>query len=69
MTDIMSAQELAEYLGLSYRTVLDLAKKGEVPGSRFGNTWRFHRAAIEKMLGHAEDDAEAPAEPKVRVAR
>jgi excisionase family DNA binding protein len=46
----MSAQELAEYLGLSYRTVLDLAKKGEVPGSRFGNTWRFHRGVIEKML-------------------
>lgn len=51
----MSAQELAEYLGLSYRTVLELARKGEVPGSRFGNTWRFHRGVIEKMLGHAED--------------
>jgi len=59
MTDLMSAQELAEYLGLSYRTVLELAKKGEVPGTRFGNTWRFHRAVIEKMLGHAEGNVQA----------
>lgn len=64
MTDIMSAQELAEYLGLSYRTVLELARKGEVPGMRFGNTWRFHRAVIEKMLGHAEGDVQVRAGQK-----
>ena len=55
----MSAQELAEYLGLSYRTVLELAKKGELPGTRFGNTWRFHRTVIEKMLGHAKGEGHA----------
>jgi excisionase family DNA binding protein len=55
MTDLMSAQELAEYLGLSYRTVLELARKGEVPGTRFGNTWRFHRGVIENMLGTKGD--------------
>ncbi|MEI6500027.1 MAG: helix-turn-helix domain-containing protein [Armatimonadota bacterium] len=64
MTDIMSAQELAEYLGLSYRTVLELAKKGELPGTRFGNTWRFHRAVIERMLGHGEGEPSAPADSK-----
>lgn len=59
MTEIMSAQEVADYLALSYRTVLELAKRGEVPGIRFGNTWRFHRAAIEGMFDNPQPDCQA----------
>jgi len=50
MAEAMSAQELAEYLGMNYRTVLNLARQGVIPGRRVGGTWRFHRRTIERWL-------------------
>jgi len=54
MAETMSARELAEYLGLHYRTVLNLARRGLIPGRRVGGTWRFHRRTIEQWLSSPE---------------
>jgi excisionase family DNA binding protein len=39
--EVMTASEVAELLHLPVSTVYELARKGELPASRLGRTWRF----------------------------
>ena len=48
--DVMTADEVAEMLRLPISTVYELARRGELPGRRFGRAWRFLRPSIEEML-------------------
>jgi len=45
--EIMTIEEVAEYLRVSERTVYDWAQKGQLPCGKLGTTWRFKRADIE----------------------
>lgn len=54
MEDILSAQELARYLNVNYRTILEMARTGKLPGRRVGTAWRFHKQAIDQWLADAE---------------
>jgi excisionase family DNA binding protein len=47
----MTAAEVGELLHLPVSTVYHLARRGEIPASRLGRTWRFIRPLIEEMLG------------------
>ena len=48
--DVMTVEEVAEYLRISERTVYDWAQKGEIPGGKIGSSWRFSRKRIEEWL-------------------
>ena len=48
--EVMTAPEVAELLHLPVSTVYYLARRGELPASRFGWTWRFLRPRIERLL-------------------
>lgn len=48
--EIMTIEEVAEYLRVSERTVYDWAQKGQLPGGKLGTTWRFKRADIENWV-------------------
>ena len=48
--EVMTAPEVAELLHLPVSTVCYLARRGELPASRFGRTWRFLRPRIERLL-------------------
>ncbi len=48
-TTIMTIDEVADFLKLSKITIYKLVKKGEIPGFRVGNSWRFQRDKIELM--------------------
>ena len=50
MHEIMTIEEVANYLRVSERTVYDWAQKGELPGGKIGTTWRFKSADIEKWV-------------------
>jgi PTS system nitrogen regulatory IIA component len=50
MHEIMTIDEVAEYLRVSERTVYDWAQKGELPGGKLGTTWRFKRNDIERWV-------------------
>jgi len=51
MTDeALSIKQLADLLSLSERTVYRLANKGEIPGFRVGNSWRFKRSRVEEWM-------------------
>lgn len=48
--DVMTAGEVAELLHLPVSTVYYLARRGELPASRLGRSWRFLRPRLEEML-------------------
>ena len=48
--EIMTIEEVAEYLRVSERTVYDWAQKGQLPGGKLGTTWRFKRPDIENWV-------------------
>ena len=49
-SQIMTVEEVAAFLKLSKITVYKLVKKGQIPGFRVGNSWRFRKDKIlEKM--------------------
>jgi excisionase family DNA binding protein len=48
--DVMTAPEAAELLKLPVSTVYELARRGELPASRLGRTWRFLRPRLEELL-------------------
>lgn len=47
---IMTTRELAEYIKLNEKTVLKMAQKGQIPGVKIGNQWRFHLTSIDNYL-------------------
>lgn len=49
-SDILTIEEVAEYLRVSERTVYDWAQKGEIPCGKLGTAWRFKRSEIEKWI-------------------
>ena len=49
-SEVMTASEVAELLQLPVSTVYYLARRGEIPASRFGRAWRFLRPRIEEKL-------------------
>jgi len=52
---ILTASQVADMLQVHLRTVYKLARKGLVPGRKFGGGWRFSRDEIVRMIsgGHA----------------
>ena len=48
--DILTLEETSEYLRLPVETVLNQALKGNIPGRRIEDNWRFLRAAIDDWL-------------------
>lgn len=49
-SNIMTTQELAEYVKLNEKTVIKMAQQGKLPGVKIGNQWRFHLTAIDNYL-------------------
>lgn len=46
----MTMEEIAEYLKVSKETIYKMAQKGQLPGTKVGNQWRFNREAIDAWL-------------------
>ena len=48
--EIMTVQEVAEFLRVSERTVYDWATHGVIPCGKLGTTWRFKRSEVDKWV-------------------
>ncbi len=48
--EVMTAAEVADLLRVPTSTIYELARKGAVPASRLGRTWRFLRPRPEELL-------------------
>lgn len=44
--EILTAEQAAELLQVSLRTVLQLARDGALPGHKVGRAWRFCRSDV-----------------------
>jgi PTS system nitrogen regulatory IIA component len=61
--EIMTIEEVAVYLRVSERTVYDWAQKGQLPGGKFGTTWRFKRSDIEGWVNRRIGTPSSPSVP------
>ncbi len=50
MPNILTLEEVAEYLRLPKETVERQASSGQIPGRRIEDTWRFLKSAIDEWL-------------------
>ncbi len=50
MTELMTVEELGQYLRFTNKTIYKLLKQGSIPALRIGNKWRFDRKAIDDWL-------------------
>jgi PTS system nitrogen regulatory IIA component len=49
-SEVLTVQEVANYLRIDIRTVYRLAKKGEIPCIKIGRQWRFNREDIKDLI-------------------
>ena len=49
-SEIMSLDELADYLKVSKSTLYKLVQQGGIPGQKVGKQWRFHKSAVDDWL-------------------
>ncbi len=50
MPELMTVEELGQYLRFTNKTIYKLLKQGAIPGIKIGNKWRFDKQAIDKWL-------------------
>lgn len=48
--NVLTIEELADYLKISKSTLYKLAQNGILPGIKVGRHWRFHRDAVDEWL-------------------
>jgi len=57
-SQIMTVEEVAAFLKLSKITVYKLVKKGQIPGFRVGNSWRFRKEDIIEAISRQQSPGE-----------
>jgi excisionase family DNA binding protein len=50
MQMFLTAKEVADFLKLSESTIYKLVSKGEIPGFKIGDSWRFEVKEIQKSI-------------------
>ena len=58
---VLTADEAAELLRVSTRTILALARDGSLPGEKVGRAWRFLRADLLNYVGGQQSRRKAAA--------
>jgi excisionase family DNA binding protein len=48
--EVMTVEELAEYLRIPKSSVYKLAQEDRIPCQKVGRRWRFHRGAVSRWL-------------------
>lgn len=56
--DLLTLQEVAEYLRVAEKTVLRMARRGEIPSAKVGGQWRFRKRRIDAWLDEQERGAD-----------
>ncbi|MBA7678613.1 hypothetical protein ES703_86891 [subsurface metagenome] len=50
MTELMTVEEVADYLRVTRKTIYRLLKQGSIPAAKVGHQWRFDKPLIDKWL-------------------
>jgi excisionase family DNA binding protein len=54
--EVLTAAEAADLLRTTEETVIELAQRGDLPGRKLGEEWRFARPAILDWLAHSNEE-------------
>ena len=65
---MMTAREVADFLGLHENWVYDRAVAGDLPSYKIGGTRRFRQAEIEDWLAAQRQPSPSVSRRRVRVA-
>ncbi len=49
--EVLTVDEVAELLESDAATIIAMAERGELPGRKIGDGWRFRREAVLDWLG------------------
>ncbi len=49
-SDIMTIEEVADFLRIPVSSVYKLAQEGKIPAQKVGRHWRFHRPTLTKWI-------------------
>jgi excisionase family DNA binding protein len=59
MDEILTLEELAQYLKISKPTLYKMVENGKIPALKLANQWRFKKEDIDKWLEkHRRSDIE-----------
>jgi len=50
MTELMTLEEVSQYLRVTKKTIYRLLRRGSIPATKVGHQWRFNKASIDKWL-------------------
>jgi len=50
MIELMTVQEVADYLRVTEKTIYRLLKRGNIPATKVGHQWRFEKNSIDEWL-------------------
>ncbi len=50
VSELLTVEEVAEYLRVSIYTVREMIKSGKLPGVKLGKSYRIKRADVEKLV-------------------
>ena len=50
MHEILTVNEIADYLKVERKTIYRLVKQGKIPGRKVGGTWRFKKDTLDGWL-------------------
>ncbi len=59
--EVLTLEEAAALLRVTPEVLLERARRGELPGRRLGEEWRFARSPLLAWLGEAETGGETDA--------
>jgi excisionase family DNA binding protein len=59
VAELMTLEEVAQYLRVTEKTIYRLLDKRGVPAARVGHQWRFDKAVIDTWLRQSSTEAEA----------
>lgn len=69
MSQIMTTNEIAEYLKLHPITIIKYAREGKIPATRIGRVWRFDKELIDRWIALAQSNSEMDKDIAGRVAK
>ena len=50
MDDVLTIEDLSEYLKIPKSTLYKLVREGKIPSQKIGRHWRFRKGAIDRWL-------------------
>lgn len=56
MEEILTLEEVANYLKVKPQTIYNWAQSGKIPAAKLGKEWRFRKSVIDKWFNQHIDD-------------